>query len=276
MTADGDADPLFEALQAAFAAVGPQPGARLLDDDDALLADLQAAAHRNELSLVYQRQIGAHDGRLKGVEALLRWRCPRRGLVSPEVFIPLAERSAMIGPITHWVLDKVMVETRDFEGVTVGFNASALEFADPTFVDDLAELMQRRSYDPQRLEIEITETALLTDALEVEANIARLGALGVRTALDDFGAAGAGLATLRRLAFDTVKIDKGLVQAAGLDPAAAALIEALGRFCRAGGARVVGEGVEHPAQRDLLASLGVDVLQGYLFGAPSPLDEIRS
>jgi EAL domain-containing protein (putative c-di-GMP-specific phosphodiesterase class I) len=172
------------------------------------------------------------------------------------------------------VLDRVMAETRHLTDLTVGFNASALEFADPVFVDDLAALMRLRGYDPRQLEIEITETALLAEGPEVAANIARLADLGVRTALDDFGAGGGGLEPLRRLAFDTVKIDKGLVQAAGLDPRAATLIGALTQFCQSRGARVVGEGVEHPAQASLLAGLGVPVLQGYLFGEPVPVGDL--
>lgn len=262
---------LFQAVEAALA-LAPRPAAPApVADDAALIADLGVAAKGDQFSLVYQPQKTAGDLRLEGVEALLRWRHPTRGLVSPDVFIPLAERSGIIGPITLWVLDRLMTETCGLSGVTVSFNASALEFADANFVDDLSGLMAKQGFNPGRLEIEITETALLADAPEVEANVSRLQALGVRTGLDDLGHCGAGLRHLRRLPFDTVKLDKALVVACDQDLTAGLLVEALVRLCHAKRARVVAEGVERPAQRDFLHAAGVDLLQGYLVGEPEPI-----
>jgi EAL domain-containing protein (putative c-di-GMP-specific phosphodiesterase class I) len=273
--ADGDVDSRLSGLRTAFSGAAPlwTPPA-FPADDPVLLADLQTAAGRGELSLVYQRQSSADGRPTQHAEALLRWRCPQRGLVSPALFIPLAERADSIRPITDWVLGRLLADTAHVPAMTMGFNASALEFSDPIFVEELGRLIAESGSDARRLEIEITETAILADAPEVEDNLKRLRALGLRIALDDFGAGQSSIAPLERFAFDTVKIDRGLVHAAEEDARAAILIGSLADYCRGSGARTVAEGIETPEQLALMADLGIDDVQGYWCGAPGPVEEL--
>jgi len=273
--ADGDVDSRLSGLRTAFAAAAPLWSPPTFHaDDPVLLADLQAAAGRGELSLAYQRQCSSDGRPTHHAEALLRWRCPTRGLVSPDIFIPLAERADSIRPITHWVLERLLADTTHVPSIIVGFNTSALEFSDPVLVEELGRLIAKSGSDARRLEIEITETAILADAPEVEDNLKRLRALGLRIALDDFGAGQSSIAPLERFAFDTVKIDRGLVHAAANDARAAILIGSLADYCRSTGARTVAEGIETPEQLTLMADLGIDDMQGFWCGAPGPVEAL--
>ena len=128
----------------------------LAEDERLLLARMDVAAEQGELSLVYQRQVAPDGVTVLGVESLLRWDCPGPGQISPALFIPLAERSGRIRAITRWVLDQALAETQDLAPLAVGFNASALEFADPDFVHENEILLEKHSFDPERLEIEVT------------------------------------------------------------------------------------------------------------------------
>ncbi len=168
-------------------------------DEEALLADLRKAIEADELTLVYQPQYDREGDTITGIETLVRWTHPERGFVSPAFFIPIAERYGVIGQVTHWVLNRAMSETRDLGDFTIGFNASAVEFADPSFVDELAVLIARAGFDPKRLEIEVTETAVLAEEDEVRRNMARLHDLGLKIALDDFGVGYSSLSHLQAL-----------------------------------------------------------------------------
>jgi two-component system sensor histidine kinase BarA len=254
----------------------PAADAAEADPDLALVADLAKAASRGEFTLVYQRQMSRDGLSVAGVESLLRWRHPVRGDVSPAYFIPLAERHGLMRPITQWVLANVMRETADLTGLSVGFNASAVEFADPTFVDDIAALISSSGFDPGRLEIEITETAILNDGEEVRHSIARLHDLGVRIALDDFGVGYSSLSHLRMFAFDKLKIDRAFITDCTAGVADATLVHAVISVGRALGMKVVAEGVETEAQRNFLKVAGVHAMQGYLFGKPEPVEALRA
>jgi len=244
--------------------------------DAALLETLPGAAERGEFSLVYQRQVRPEDGQTVGIECLLRWDCAVSGPIGPDVFAPLAERHGLIRPITRWVLDRVLQETAALPDVKVGFNASALEFADPTFAEEVTEAIARHGYDPTRLEIEVTETAILVDGGEVHHTMERLHALGVRIALDDFGAGYSSLNHLRLYPFDGLKIDKSFVAECSSDTEAAALILAVVGLGKALGMTVTAEGVETEQQRAFLQVAGVDVLQGFLFGEPMALADLKA
>ena len=266
----------LDALEAPAAAVPTVVAAPAEDAADlALLADLAGAAERGELKLVYQRQMDRDGQDIVGVETLLRWNHPERGEVSPAVFIPLAERYGMIRPITQWVLARTLEETKDLAGLSVGFNASAVEFSDPRFVEDVAMLIAAHRFDPARLVIEITETAILNDGDEVRRSIARLHELGVKIALDDFGVGYSSLSHLRMFAFDKLKIDKTFVNACAVDVQSATLVHAVVSVGRALGMKVVAEGVETEAQRKFLKIAGVHALQGYLFGLPESVGDLR-
>jgi EAL domain-containing protein (putative c-di-GMP-specific phosphodiesterase class I) len=245
------------------------------DPDEAMLAELAGAAERGEFSLVYQRQVGRDGVTLTGVESLLRWESPKLGIVSPAVFIPLAERHNRIRPITLWVLQKVMEDTAGL-GVPVGFNASAIEFADPHFVDDIADLIAHRRFDPAALEIEITETAILKDGEEVRRNIERLHKLGVKIALDDFGVGYSSLSHLRMFPFDKLKIDRAFVTDCSADVQSATVVHAVISIGRALGMKVVAEGVETEEQAKFLKIAGVHAMQGYLFKRPEKIEDLRA
>ncbi len=244
-------------------------------EEQALLADLTAALAGDELSLVYQPQFDREGETITGIETLLRWNHPTRGFVSPALFIPLAERYGLIGKITPWVLSRAMRETADLGDFTIGFNASAVEFADPAFVDELALLIARHDFDPRRLEIEVTETAVLAEEDGVRANMARLHELGLKIALDDFGVGYSSLSHLRLFPFDKLKIDRAFVIGCAENVQSATLVHAVVSIGRALGMKVIAEGVETEAQRKFLKVAGVHGMQGYLFAKPEPVEALK-
>jgi two-component system sensor histidine kinase BarA len=273
---------LLETLDALEQPVAQAPspvaaqGARMPDEEEALAADLAGAAARGEFSLVYQPQVDRDGVTLLGVECLLRWTHPDRGSVSPALFIPIAERRGLIRDISRWVLDEAMSQTRELGELTIGVNASALEFSDPGFIDELSVQLARHRFDPARLEIEITETAVLGDGEEVRRNISRLHDLGVKIALDDFGVGYSSLSHLRMFGFDKLKIDRAFVTDCASDMQSATLVHAVVSVGRAMGMKVVAEGIETEAQWKFLKVAGVHALQGYLFGRPEPIAALRA
>ena len=253
---------------------GRRPGEGISPAESRLLAELEGAAQRGELSLAYQPQVNGAGG-LVGVETLLRWTHPEKGAVDPAAFIPLAERAGVIRPVTRWVLGRVLEETHAFDGLAVGFNASAPEFSDPAFADEVAELVMDRGFDPGRLEIEVTETAILGHESEVHGTFNALHSLGVHIALDDFGAGYSSLNSLLTFPFDKLKIDQAFTRECVSNPRARAVIGGLIAIGRDLGMTVVAEGVETEGQREFLVKAGVDAMQGYLFGAPMPVADLR-
>jgi len=245
-------------------------------DEEALLADLSQAIDRDELTLVYQPQFDREGETITGIETLVRWTHPVRGFVSPAFFIPIAERYGMIGRVTHWVLNRAMRETRDLGDFTISFNASAVEFADPSFVDELSVMIARCGFDPHRLEIEVTETAVLAEEDEVRRNMARLHELGLKIALDDFGVGYSSLSHLRLFPFDKLKIDRAFVTGCAENVQSATLVHAVVSIGRALGMKVVAEGVETEAQRKFLKVAGVHAMQGYLFARPEPVEALKA
>jgi two-component system sensor histidine kinase BarA len=252
------------------------PGAGAPPEEQTLLADLAKAIDNNELTLVYQPQFDREGETITGVETLVRWTHPTRGFVSPAFFIPLAERYGLIGRVTQWVLARAMEETRDLGDFTLSFNASAVEFAEASFVDELAVLIARCGFDPKRLEIEVTETAVLSEEDEVRRNMARLHELGLKIALDDFGVGYSSLSHLRLFPFDKLKIDRAFVTGCAENVQSATLVHAVVSIGRALGMKVVAEGVETEAQRKFLKVAGVHAMQGYLFAKPEPVDALRA
>jgi EAL domain-containing protein (putative c-di-GMP-specific phosphodiesterase class I)/signal transduction histidine kinase len=246
----------------------------LSDDEKAMLADLDLAAERDEFSLAYQPQVEREGERIIGVEALLRWTHPTRGSVSPSVFIPLAEKTGRIARVTAWVIERVLAETLYLSGLQVSFNASALEFADEGFVDRLLAAVAETGYDARRLEVEITETAILHHEKPVLESMNRLHAAGIGVALDDFGAGYSSLSHLRRYPFDKLKIDREFITDCSRDMESATVVHAVVSIGRALGMKVIAEGVETETQRNFLRIAGVYAMQGYLFGKPVPIDHL--
>jgi EAL domain-containing protein (putative c-di-GMP-specific phosphodiesterase class I)/signal transduction histidine kinase/CheY-like chemotaxis protein len=245
-------------------------------DEEQLLADLSEAIEKDQLTLVYQPQFDREGETITGIETLVRWTHEKRGFVSPAFFIPIAERYGLIGRVTQWVLARAMRETRDLGDFTISFNASAVEFADPSFVDELAVLIARCGFDPHRLEIEVTETAVLAEEDEVRRNMARLHELGLKIALDDFGVGYSSLSHLRLFPFDKLKIDRAFVTGCAENVQSATLVHAVVSIGRALGMKVVAEGVETEAQRKFLKVAGVHAMQGYLFAKPEPVEALKA
>jgi EAL domain-containing protein (putative c-di-GMP-specific phosphodiesterase class I)/HPt (histidine-containing phosphotransfer) domain-containing protein len=272
--AEGEA--LHQALAATLAALGEAraPATLAAAEEPPLVAELRGAVERGEFSVVYQPQVAPDGSTIVGVESLLRWTHPELGPVSPAEFIPLAEAHGLIGPITRWVMERAMIETRDLSGLNVAVNASALEFAEPGFADALGALIARVGFDPRRLVVEITETAILANADEVRANIGRLHDLGVRIALDDFGVGHSSLSHLRLFAFDKLKIDRLFIEHCCDDVQSATLVHAVVSIGRALGMKVIAEGIETEAQQKFLKVAGVHALQGYRFGKPCSIDAL--
>lgn len=240
-----------------------------------LEADLRHALGNREFLLHYQPIVSVPSGEVSGFEALLRWRHPRRGLVSPAEFIPLAEQLELIGPIGAWVLVQACADAAGLPGAPrIAVNVSPLQFCRPGLVEAVAEALSRSGLDPERLELEITETVLLDDSEATRETLHRLRALGTRIAIDDFGTGYSSLRLLRGFPFDKIKIDQSFTRDLGISPDARSIVNAIAGLGRALGMRTTAEGVETEEQLACLTAEGCTEAQGYLFSRPRPAAEI--
>ena len=239
--------------------------------------DLRAALARDELDVHYQPQLQAGDARITGFEALLRWKHPDLGFVSPAEFIPLAEEIGLIGPITEWVLARACAEALHWPGdVRIAVNLSAAHFRKHNPALAVAKALMDSGLRPDRLEVEITESVLLNDS---DANLAvlhQIRALGVRIAMDDFGTGYSSLSYLRAFPFDKIKIDRSFVQELGDSPQCIAIVRAVTSLGTTLGITTTAEGVETVEQLDRLRAEGCQELQGFLFSRPVPPKEARA
>jgi diguanylate cyclase (GGDEF)-like protein/PAS domain S-box-containing protein len=242
----------------------------------ALDADLRMGLQRDEMLLHYQPVVDGRN-RILGYEALLRWRHPRRGLVSPAEFIGLAEQSGLILGVGQWVLRtacrQLVAWAREpaTRALSLAVNVSARQFRQNDFVAQVQAVLEETGADPQRLKLELTESVLISD---VEDAIRKMGALrerGVRFALDDFGTGYSSLSYLKRLPLDQLKIDQGFVRDVLTDPNDAAIVRTILALAQSMELQAVAEGVESEGQRQFLLDNGCTVFQGYLFGRPGPL-----
>ncbi len=262
---------LQEALGATLAALGGVSSEDAAPDpSDAI----RAALARNEFRVVYQPQVDRAQTAVCGVEALIRWQS-QRGEVSPEQFVREAETTGTVELLTDFVLDCALRECRNGSYV-VGVNVSATEFAEPRFVTRVLDAVSKHAFDPRRLELEITETAVLEQPDRTLANMRALQQHGVRIALDDFGVGYTSLNHLRTLPFDALKIDRAFVVDCPHSIQATAVIHAVISVGRALGMKVIAEGVETIEQMRFLKVAGVHIFQGYYFGAPDKLDTALS
>jgi diguanylate cyclase (GGDEF)-like protein len=241
-----------------------------------LEADLRAAIEQGDFVVHYQPIVTLGDGQITGFEALVRWRHPRRGLVNPDQFIPIAEATGLIVPIGRWVLREACrqarrwhVDLRPDPPMTMSVNLSVRELHDAGLVEHVETVLRETGLDPSLLVLEITETSMIEDADEMLMTLHALRALGVRLAIDDFGTGYSSLSYLRRLPIDVLKIDRSLVSSSsgevGRD---AALIDAVFRLGADLGLQTIVEGVEEPEQRARLVALGCQLGQGFLFARP--------
>lgn len=246
----------------------------------ALASDLRQAWRDNHLKIEYQPQVGM-DGRMSGVEALLRWEHPTRGVVAPDDFIPTAEETSLIIPIGHWVLEAACAQLAlwaqrpERAHLTISVNVSVRQFRHPEFIDEVVSSVRRAGIPPDRLKLELTES-LLADNLE--ATIARMRSLkdmGVRLSVDDFGIGYSSLSYLKRLPIDELKIDRGFIKDILSDANDAAIAGTIIGLSRNLGLDVIAEGVETEEQRAFLARQGCQRYQGFLFCRPLPIEQLE-
>ncbi len=234
---------------------------------------LRLAVVRNELVLHFQPKIDVASERMVGVEALVRWMHPTRGLLPPMEFIPLAEERGIIVPLGRWVMQAACRQIRDWRAAglevpTVAFNVSARQFINDTLVEDLKQAMAQYGVAAQDLEIELTESVLMADPERANLVLGQLQALGIRIAIDDFGTGYSSLSYLKRFPAQTVKIDRSFIHGLASDVDDQAITRAVIAMAHSLGLAVVAEGVETQDQLSMLGALGCDEVQGYLLGRP--------
>ncbi|MEQ1684237.1 MAG: EAL domain-containing protein [Burkholderiaceae bacterium] len=237
-----------------------------------LLRDLRMALAKNQLELYYQPKIHAPSGEITGAEALMRWHHPQRGMVSPAVFIPIAERYGLIAALGNWVIDEACRQARVWrdEGLRmrVAINLSVHQLRHPDLPDRIADALARHQINPMLLTCEITESVAMEDPAATMKIFERLAAVGVHISIDDFGTGYSSLSYLRKLPARELKIDRSFVLDLESSADARAVVDAVVKLAQALGLKVVAEGVETEAQNQILRSLGCDELQGYLFAKP--------
>ena len=246
----------------------------------ALTSELRHGLRHHEFVLHYQPQVGG-DGRMLGVEALMRWQHPQRGLVLPDAFIPQAEDSGLILPMGQWALESACAQLAlwaarpDTEQLSISVNVSVRQFRNPEFVDQVMNVIRRTGVRAQRLKLELTESLLATG---IEVTIAKMGILkkaGVTLSIDDFGMGYSALSYLKRLPLDQLKIDRSFVKDMLTDPNDAAIARTIIGLAQSLGLSVLAEGVETEAQRQLLSQFGCDCYQGHLFCRALPIDQLE-
>jgi EAL domain-containing protein (putative c-di-GMP-specific phosphodiesterase class I) len=247
----------------------------------ALLTELRFAIERSEFFVLYQPQVELRSGRLSGLEALLRWEHPERGVIEPGQFVPIAEESGLIPAIGEWVLREVCRQTHDwilrgYNPPPVSVNFSAYQFRSRQLVDIVLRVLAETGLDPRQLVVEITETALLQDDESSLEILRALSARGIKVSLDDFGTGYSSLSYLKRFPIDILKIDSSFVRDIDKNPDDAAIAFAIVSLAHSLGRRVVAEGVETGEQLALLRDYGCDCIQGYLCSRPLPTGELEA
>ena len=242
-----------------------------------LLSELRTAIGNGELEMHYQPQVDLRTGVVEGVEALVRWRHPRRGLLGPDLFLPIAEETGLIHQLTSWVLDASLDQLRRWHadprmGVdrhfTMSVNLSTHSLLDEAFATEVGVALDRFGVAPSQLVLEITETTLMADPTRAQRVLTELAGRGVRFAIDDFGTGYSSLAALKGLPVHDLKIDKSFVRDMHEDCDDATIVRSVIELGHTLGLRTIAEGVEHLEVRDLLTSLGCDSAQGYAFAPP--------
>ena len=240
----------------------------------ALELDMRRALARHEFEVFYQPLIDVESRHVLGFEALVRWRHPERGMVSPGEFIPLAEETGLIVPLGAWVMRRACEDAASWpDGISVAVNVSAVQFRNPAIVDTVSEALDLSGLAPERLEIEVTESIMLQDNVATLALLHRLRRLGVSISMDDFGTGYSSLSYLRSFPFDKIKIDQSFVQDLNKTKGAGEIISAIIGLGASLGMRTIAEGVETHEQLARLRLGGCREAQGYLFGKPMPLEQ---
>jgi diguanylate cyclase (GGDEF)-like protein len=245
-----------------------------------LLGALRRAIEDGELVLHYQPKADVVSGRVVGLEALVRWNHPQWGLVLPDAFIPLAERSGLITPLTSWLLDESLAQLACWRAagwdLCMAVNITVKDLCTDLFVPSLASCLQRHGLGPEVLQLELTEGSLFAESLRAKAALKRLRDLGVSLSLDDFGTGWSSLSQLRQLPVSELKIDRGFVSRMATDPRDHAIVTSVVDLARGLGMRVVAEGVEDDRTWRLLAGMGCDRVQGWALSPALPAEEITA
>ncbi|QGM96058.1 putative bifunctional diguanylate cyclase/phosphodiesterase [Methylocystis parvus] len=237
--------------------------------------ELREALGRDELSVFYQPIVDSRRGLVVAMEALLRWRHPERGMISPGVFIPIAEETGLIVEIGAWVLRQACRDATAWPShIRVAVNLAPLQFQEADLLDTISEALAESGLAPDRLELEITESALISNTIDVEAKLKSIAALGARLALDDFGTGYSSLSYLNRFPVRKVKIDQAFSRQAIDSPKTQAIISAISALARDLDLDLVAEGVETHAQLAFMASKSIFLIQGFLYSKPRPIEEL--
>jgi EAL domain-containing protein (putative c-di-GMP-specific phosphodiesterase class I) len=238
-------------------------------------AALRRAVVEGEFELHYQPLVSLPGGALTGFEALIRWRHPERGLLSPATFLPLAERLGLMRRIGGWVLEEACIAAMLWPpGLSVAVNLAPAQLEDGRLPEMIADVLKTTGLPPHRLELEVTETVLLANGDAALGQLLALRDAGVRIAMDDFGTGHSSLTQLRVFPFDRLKIDRSFVKDLPLGGDAQAIVRAVTGLGHSLGIQVIAEGVETDAQLQQVLAEGCDAAQGYLFGRPVPGNEV--
>lgn len=243
-----------------------------------LEAELRRALLNREFELFYQPQIDLRTSRIIGAEALIRWRHPTKGLVRPLDFLPFAEEMGLIIPINEWVMREACREAQSWQEqglprLRIAVNLSPVQFRNRSMTALVTNILERSRLDPSLLELELTESILVSDAESVTAELRQLRALGVSVSIDDFGTGYSSLAYVKKFPVDRIKIDQSFVRNIATDPNDAAIVRAIVNLGHSLGIDVIAEGVDSQEQVELLRAEGCEEAQGYLFARPCPAED---
>lgn len=230
----------------------------------------------NEFEVVYQPLFSAQSRKITGAEALVRWHSPDHGVLSPAMFIPIAEATGLIEPLGEWVLEQACAAACNWPIQSVSVNVSAVQLRNEGFAERVLAILARTGLDPERLELEITETSFIESAANCQPNLAVLRARGIQIALDDFGTGYSSFSHLREFDVDRIKIDQSFVNGIDIREGGSPIIQAIVDLAKASGMKVTAEGVETPEQSAFLTRAGCNSLQGFLLSRPVSRNELNT